>query len=220
MNTKPLLQIKNLEVAYGSNIVLNNINLDIFKGDYVVIIGGNGSGKSTLLKTILGLTSVKIGQILYKGKSINQETVAKNFGYLAQHSDFFRDFPITVKELIKLECNISTKSCPFNPSYHLKILDADSLVDKSISKLSGGELQKVMISRALITNPSVLLLDEPSNNLDKETNSKLLKLLSNLWKIDKKTIIHVTHHLGDMEKIGKDIKCYRLSESTINKNDY
>ena len=185
---KPLVKITDVTFGYAGVTILSGINLVINKGDYVLITGGNGSGKSTLIKLILGLIKPVKGEI----KMSDPKLVEKSVGYVSQSINIDKDFPITVKELILLECKVSKNLCKLSPQVHLAVFNAENLVDKKIGELSGGELQKVLISRALVTDPDILILDEPTNNLDKLAQKNLHNLLKKLNK-QGKTIIQVTH---------------------------
>lgn len=191
-----IISLKNVGFKYLNSVVLDNINLDINSGDYVLITGGNGSGKSTLIKLILGLVKPTSGIVNF----ISSSFIAQNVGYVAQSHNIDKDFPITVEELISLECKVSNKVCTVSVKSHLELFGAENLVDKKIAELSGGELQKVLICRALVTEPSILILDEPTNNLDKESRQSLYNLLRDLNK-QGKTIINITHNHSE---IGND----------------
>lgn len=188
---KTLLNIKNLEVSYNGRKVLKGINLDINVGERVYLLGGNGAGKSTLIKAILGLVKIDDGEILLGKEKLNQAIIASHFGYVPQYTELDRSFPISVEEIIKLECGFSN-SCPSGVSGHLKEFDAEFLLGRKLSDLSGGEFQKVLIARALVTDPDILLLDEPTNNLDQEALVNLSTLIDN-FQNEGKTVVIVTH---------------------------
>ncbi|MDA1338441.1 MAG: ATP-binding cassette domain-containing protein [bacterium] len=185
---KEQIVLKDVEFKYLNSVVFAGINLKINKGDYIIITGGNGSGKSTLLKLILGLIKPSKGLV----KTESRKIISANVGYVSQSNNIDKEFPITVEELIHLECNVSSKTCSLSPEIHLAKFNAEHLINKKIAELSGGELQKVLICRAFVTEPEILILDEPTNNLDKIARQNLYKLLMDLNN-QGKTIINVTH---------------------------
>ncbi len=212
-----IISLKAIEFKYLNSVVLKNINLDIRSGDYVLITGGNGSGKSTLIKLILGLIKPTNGTVV----TCTQKFIAQNVGYVAQSHNIDKEFPITVEELILLECKVSSRVCAVSVKTHLALFNAEHLIDKKIAELSGGELQKVLICRALVTGPSVLVLDEPTNNLDKESRQNLYSLLRDLNK-QGKTIISVTHNHSELENDFNNAILLELQDGNlieVNNND-
>ncbi len=191
----PAFSIKNLELRYKDNTVISKLTCDIAAHKISYIIGSNGAGKSTLVKTLIGTLKPHTGTIRIFGKPLDSKAIAEHVGYVPQYSSIDRSFPITVNEMIALECNQKTH-CNIGILGHLKIFNAEKLINKKISELSGGELQKALIARALVTNPEILILDEPFNNLDHKTEFDLIALLKNLEAEHGKTIIFVTHDLS------------------------
>lgn len=189
-----MIALKNVSISYGNNKVISELSGVFSTGKITYILGGNGAGKSSLIKAILGITPLDKGQITIEGKLLDKKTIASLVGYVPQYASFDRDFPISVSEVIELQC--LEKHCPIGIEGHLKIFGAEKLMHKRISDLSGGELQKVLIAKALVTNPEIIVLDEPFNNLDHETEADLIGLLQKINRELKKTIILVTHDLG------------------------
>jgi len=190
--SRTAIEVKDLTVELDEQIILNNISFKISAGSIVHLLGGNGSGKSTLIRTILGLIPEKAGQIKIFNKPRTQAEVAKNIGYVPQYSQIDKEFPISVNEVINLECT-NAGSCDIGVKEHLGAFYAQDLIERKISNLSGGEFQKVIIARALVTDPSVLILDEPTNNLDHETKAKLFEVIKRLADEHNKTILFVSH---------------------------
>jgi len=214
---KPQIKISDVTFNYAGVAIISEINLVINKGDYVLITGGNGSGKSTLIKLILGLIKPNKGKI----ETSSLKLIEKSVGYVSQSINVDKDFPITVKELILLECKVSKNLCELSPQIHLSMFNAEYLVDKKIGELSGGELQKVLISRALVTDPDILILDEPTNNLDKLARENLHNLLKKLNK-QEKTIIQVTHSNFDATYDFNNVNRLKLVDGNlikVNTND-
>jgi zinc transport system ATP-binding protein len=192
MNKIKAVTFENVSIELDKIEVIHNANFSIDQGEFVYLLGSNGSGKSTLIKSILNLIPIKSGNIKIFGNKPTQKIISQYFGYVPQYTYIDRKFPISVQEMIKLECH-NANSCQISVDEHLEILDALKLKNKKISDLSGGEFQKILIARALVTDPEILILDEPTNNLDKATQKALIKLLGRINKELQKTIILVTH---------------------------
>ena len=196
-----IVEIKNLSRVYTAGDhelkALDNINLSIEDGKFIVVLGPSGAGKSTLLNMLGGLDSPTSGSIVVDGEDIsnlnNNELAdyrARTVGFVFQ---FYNLIPtLTVKENIDL-----VKSIVDRPLDSLEILDEVGLLDHKDnfpSELSGGEQQRVSIARAICKNPKILLCDEPTGALDSETGVLVLKLLLKMAKVYGKTIIIVTHN--------------------------
>jgi zinc transport system ATP-binding protein len=189
-----MIEIKNLNYTLDKNIVLKNINLSIKKQDFIVFIGPNGGGKTTLLKLILGLLSKHKGTIKYD-KSLK-------FGYVPQNNNINNSLPISVLSFIKLGIyknifyRLKTNAKQINQKA-IKALNKVGLsakINAKISTLSGGQLQRAMIARAILDNPDVLILDEPTSNIDQKGVSEIFALLDTLNK-QKCTILLVNHDI-------------------------
>ncbi len=194
---KTAISVQNLTVSYNAFKILDNISFEIYKNDLIFIIGGNGSGKSTLIKTIMGLKKEDKGIIKILGQNHSQKLVAEHISYLPQYTNLERNFPITVEEIIELECS-SKKSCPVGATGHLKDLQAEELINKRLDELSGGEFQKVLIARTLIRNSDILIFDEPTNNLDYKTH-QIFKSILEKQLSQNKTIIIITHNIDEIK---------------------
>ena len=161
------ININNLSFAYGTKTIISNLSLTINSGDYLVIKGKNGSGKSTFIKCLLGFNPVKSGMIFYDKVDIVNFKSWTRFGYVSQHFDDFNyEFPLTVGELLNISSLKKTKE-----SDRLKFLEKMgifSIINQNINSLSGGQLQRVFIVRAMLNNPEVLILDEPTASIDKQ----------------------------------------------------
>ncbi|WDV45037.1 ATP-binding cassette domain-containing protein [Clostridiaceae bacterium M8S5] len=189
-----IIQFENVTANYGKICALKNVTISVKKGEFISITGDNGSGKSTLLKLILGLKKPKTGKVI----------IARNYNiaYVPQFRAFDSSFPIDVKSVI-LQGRLK-KNFPFSRynkedikalEYYSKVLCLQSLLERQIGELSGGQIQKVLIARALIAGSDVLLLDEPTANIDEDSTKEILKILKNL---NDKTIILVTHNTKDI----------------------
>lgn len=206
-----IMTIKDLSVYYDNVCALSKINLDIKEKDFLCIVGPNGGGKSTLLKTLLGIVKPTSGNVSIYGKSPRD---AKGvIGYVPQFSKFDKDFPINVEDVI-LTSTLSNKNHFFHRfskkdrdlcNEILKMLNLYKLRDRQIGELSGGQLQRVLIGRALALNPKVLILDEPTASLDSKSREDIYKILKDLNK--EKTIILVTHDISNITRNGTTLAC-------------
>ncbi|MBN2540900.1 MAG: ATP-binding cassette domain-containing protein [Bacilli bacterium] len=186
-----LIEIKNLSFAYGHRTVINGLSHTINSGDYLVIQGKNGTGKTTLIKCLLGINSVKNGMIFFDGQDINVFGGWTRFGYVSQNLDDFNyEFPLTVEELLKFSS--ITKMQQSNYLKHLDQMGILDIVNQNINSLSGGQLQRVFIVRAMLNNPQVLILDEPTASIDKQNTAFFYKTVEELNKLGI-TIILITH---------------------------
>lgn len=186
-----LIDIADLSFAYGHRIVLKNISLSLTHGDFLVIQGKNGSGKSTLIKCLLGINPVKSGMIFYDHEDIVNFKDWPSIGYVAQKfEDFNYEFPITVNEILTVTTRRKTP-----PSIKLKWLDRMGilrLLNENINNLSGGQLQRVFIVRAMLNAPSLLILDEPTASIDQENVAYFYKAINDLNE-EGVTVILISH---------------------------
>lgn len=205
-----LIDIKNLSLGYDGNIVLKNINLKIEENDFICVVGPNGSGKSTLIKGILGLIKPISGTITFNN-------LKQNFiGYMPQETKVDSNFPASVLEIVlsgtlnkKSRSLFYTKEDKKLAIKNLKILGIENLKNKHFSELSGGQRQKVLLARSLCATSKLLILDEPSNNLDSKSKKNLYDILKNLNKNYNITIIMITHDLDHNNLIGNKILSLR-----------
>ena len=204
---KRIIEVKNLYFGYEKNLVLEDVNLDIFEKDFLLIIGPNGGGKTTLLKLILGILKPWKGEI-----NFYDDNISKKIGYVPQFSSFNKNFPISVFNMV-LMGTIDSKN--FIKKYKkeeiektkeiLDKLDLYYIKDENINSLSGGLLQRVLIARSLVADPKVLLLDEPTASIDITSQLNLRDFLLELNK--KITIVVVTHDPTSFAQIYDHIAC-------------
>lgn len=223
----PLIEIKNLSAGYDSRTVLRNVNLTVYNRDFLGIIGPNGGGKTTLIKCILGLLKPTAGEILYSDKrfvaSDKQRGTAQRpalttnrsvlkMGYLPQYNSIDRKFPITVEEVI-LSGLSSQKSLisRFTTTHREKArqviarMGLEGLEKRAIGALSGGQLQRALLGRAIISDPALVVLDEPSTYIDKRFEARLYELLAEINHDC--AIILVSHDIGTVLQQVKSIAC-------------
>lgn len=179
---KKLLSINNLSVKLGNQTILKNINLEVKKGEQIALIGLNGAGKSTLLKTI-------IGEIKPTNGTVKKSTL--KIGYVPQKLNLDQTIPLTSSEFVRLYNNL-TKDKIQTSFIEFGLAD---LKDKQISKLSGGELQKVLILNAAIKQPDLLLLDEPTASIDLEGEKQFYELIKKIRVNYNPALIIVSHNL-------------------------
>ncbi|OFI07029.1 high-affinity zinc uptake system ATP-binding protein ZnuC [Clostridium acetireducens DSM 10703] len=184
-----LVNIENLYFSYNNNMpyIIENINLKIKKGDYISILGENGSGKTTLSKLILNLLKPTKGKV-----SLNTNKI----GYVPQNIENFNSkFPITVNEILKCHKKIINLKSKDIISKILKLVNMEHTKNSLIGNLSGGQQQKIFICRALIGNPELLILDEPSTGVDIKSQIEIYNIIKKLNKKNNITIIAVEHNL-------------------------
>lgn len=145
------------------------------------------------MESLLGLLPQRSGKIELFGEENSRSLIASKVGFLPQSQIIDRQFPITVRELIDIECGQGV-SCPISAEDHLAVFNAQQLIDNKISDLSGGEFQKVLIARALIKDPQLLILDEPTNNLHPDSVTQLFRLLKSLTEQGKAVVVVIHDH--------------------------
>lgn len=191
------IEIKNLTVKLGDFTALENLNLSVETGDFVGILGPNGGGKSTLLKAILNLVQCDKGEISIFGKSQN-EYQPELIGYVPQLKTLDRNFPAITCDLVASGMRrrwpgILTKKDHKQISEVLEMVGACHLCHKALGHLSGGEIQRVYLARALIRKPKILLLDEPATGIDAVGEDYMYKILDDYMKQIDVTVLMVTH---------------------------
>ena len=216
-----LIEIEKLKFGYNENLILKDVNLSLEKGDFAVISGENGSGKSTLIKLILGGLKKDEGSIRLFGIDIEDFKNYNKLGYVPQVNDSIKiAFPVTCREYVSLnlyrDFNIFKKLKKSNKEDVENIftsLNIKNLIDRPFNKLSGGQAQRVMIARALVANPDLLVLDEPTVGIDQKSKDDFLKLLVHLNTNHGISILMITH---EMEILGDYVdKIFRLREGVI-----
>jgi zinc transport system ATP-binding protein len=207
---KKLLEIKDLSAGYDNQVVLENVSLDIFSNDFIGVIGPNGGGKTTLIKTILGLVKPISGEM-------NLLISKKNIGYLPQVNQIDKRFPITVIDVVRsgkadtalFSSFQKNKSEKEKAESLLQEMGITSIRNKSIGELSGGQMQRVFLCRALMNEPELLLLDEPSTYVDNNFEGELYLKLKELN--NRMAILLISHDVGTISFFVKTIACVNRS---------
>ncbi len=203
-----VLEVKNLSVKYGNTVALEGVSFDIERGDFIGLVGPNGAGKSTLIKAIFGLADISTGKISLLSKDISKFKDFSKIGYLPQkNATLNRLFPVSVFEVVSLGL-LSKKKFPkrLSKEDHEKV--KKTLEDLNISKLSkrvffelsGGQQQKVLLGRAIVSDPEILIFDEPSTALDPASREEFFTLVKKYNTEKNTTVILITHDTGYVGK--------------------
>lgn len=210
-----ILKGKNISFKYGNSFILEKCNFIINSGDFSVIIGANGSGKSTLLKICLGLLNPQEGEVELFGKPLQEFKEWEKIGYVSQRIDAFnKGFPATVEEVIKAP--LYAKSQLFNKDKKLindltdkalNIVGMQGYNNRLIGRLSVGQQQRVFIAKALINNPSIVFMDEPTAGIDNKSEKEFYDLLKELNNDKGITIVMVTHDYTDVKSMVNKVFC-------------
>ncbi len=208
----PLIEIQNLNAGYDGRTVLRDVDLTVYDRDFLGIIGPNGGGKTTLIKCILGLLKPQSGTITFHPQRPADGQASLTIGYLPQYTAIDRKFPITVQEVI-LSGLSSRKglSARFTADERDKAaqviarMGLEGMEQKAIGALSGGQLQRALLGRAVVSDPEVVILDEPATYLDRRFEARLYQLLAEINRDC--AIILVSHDIGTVLQQVKSIAC-------------
>lgn len=204
MKNDILIDINHLSFGYiRTGKVLEDINLVVKRGDFLGLIGPNGSGKTTLLKMILGLLNPSQGEIFLFGENLKSFRDWRKIGYVPQKAGLFSmRFPITVEEVVSM--GLGDKKAVTEA---LKSVEMMGLRKRLINDLSGGQQQKVFIARALVSNPELLILDEPTVGVDSKSQLRFYELLKELNRRRNLTLILVSHDIDVVANMVKTVAC-------------
>ncbi|MBI3757639.1 MAG: ABC transporter ATP-binding protein [Deltaproteobacteria bacterium] len=190
-----VLRAANLSLGYGNYIVLRKVNIEVHAGEVWFFLGQNGGGKTTLMKAILGLMPPQAGSLwLHPELSRRDKT-----GFVPQRCDLNPTLPTTVREFVLLGLvgvSVSRTERATRLAWTLEKMGLAGLAEQNYWSLSGGQRQRTLVARALVRRPTLLVLDEPTNNLDLPTEDALLQLLVALNQEERQTLLFVTHDLG------------------------
>ncbi len=208
MSQEPVIDIQGVWFSYPQETVLEDVTFQISSNDFVAIVGPNGGGKTTLLKLILGLCQPDKGSVSVFGSRPHR--VRKRIGYMPQHSNVDPQFPATVMD-VALMGRLGCRRGPFGRADKsaartaLEKVGIDNLSSRTFASLSGGQRQRVLIARALASEPELLLLDEPTANLDIGVEEELLGYLAKVSK--QMTVVLVSHDLGFVSSYVQRVVC-------------
>lgn len=212
--TEPIVRMKNVSFSYEDKPILKDINLDIMPGVFMGLVGPNGGGKTTLIRILLGLIHPEHGSIELFGEQINKFKDWNRIGYVSQKSNAFnRGFPATVYEVVAMGLTAKIGYLRFLKRKHkilikkaLEQVDMLDYIHQNIGDLSGGQQQRVFIARALVADPLLLILDEPTVGVDASNVKRFYDLLHKLNQ-DGITLLLITHDIGTMTEHATDIIC-------------
>lgn len=191
----PLVELQNIRVDFGQRTVLNNINLSVYPNSIITIVGPNGGGKSTLLKVLLKLQAPTQGKVIYK-KNLR-------IGYVPQKIHLDPSFPITVQKFLSLRQGVKKGEIV----EAMAQLSITHLANNSMQKLSGGEMQRVLIARAILNKPNLLVLDEPTQGVDINGQAELYSLINQTQKTLNCAILMVSHDLHIVMANTNEVLC-------------
>lgn len=201
-----VITARNVTFSYENKTVIENLNLSVLERDFVGLIGSNGAGKTTLLKMLVGLLKPEKGQIELFGQPMDQFKDWDRIGYVPQKNSFNPLFPATVKEVVesglygrkKLYKRL-TKQDIKRRDDALHVMRIEDLADRRIGQLSGGQQQRVFLARALVNNPQLLILDEPTVGIDAETQESFFHMIRHMHQHHHITFLMVSHDMEQMK---------------------
>ncbi|MBA4436342.1 MAG: metal ABC transporter ATP-binding protein [Nitrosopumilus sp.] len=200
------VEISNLTVKYPEVVALDDVSFVIKQGDFLGIIGPNGAGKSTLFDSMLGLNTTYTGTIKFFDQDIKKsKTYQKEIGYVPQKPEFENNFPATVSDVVRM--GLRKKSDDKKVDEILQQLMLHELRDRRIGALSGGQLQRVFIAKALVHDPKILILDEPNTGVDQQNINLFFSILKELNSKQGITIIWSSHDLDAVNKLANHVAC-------------
>ncbi len=209
-----IAKLDKITADYDGDVVLENVSIEVQKGDFIALLGRNGSGKTTLLKVMLGLLKPKSGKASLFNKDISQFKEWEKVGYLPQNASFFeKNFPATVREVVStglyakagLFKNLSREDWN-KVDYAIETVGLSKHAEKQVSELSGGQQQKAFIAKAISPDPELFILDEPTTSLDEESETEFYSLLESLNKKGV-TVIIVSHDIGLVSEKVRTVLC-------------
>lgn len=220
----PVIELDSVSFRYGGPMILENVTLTVEKGEFLGVVGPNGGGKTTLLKLMLGLLDPTQGAVRVMGGMPAE--ARRQVGYVPQFVTFRRDFPISVEETVLLgrlglAPTLGSYSKADREAARQAMVETEVLEfrRRSLSALSGGELQRVLIARALATDPKLLLLDEPTANIDLRVEKDIFDLLRQINA--RATVVVVSHDIGFISRyvtriacLNRTLICHTTSEIT------
>jgi phospholipid/cholesterol/gamma-HCH transport system ATP-binding protein len=205
------IEFRNVSLAFGDNVVLNNLSFSVRYGESKVVMGGSGTGKSTILRLVLGLLKPDTGRILIEGEDITDYSeeemmdIRRKIGMVFQEGALFDSLPVYDNVAYRLrEQHVSESEIESTVLRMLRFVDLEDAVEKMPNELSGGMRRRVGIARALVGNPKIILYDEPTAGLDPITARTICELALKLRDLEDVSSIFVTHRLQDIEVLANE----------------
>jgi ABC-type Mn2+/Zn2+ transport system ATPase subunit len=212
-----IIEARNVCVKLNGQVIVENVSMEVQKGEIVALIGPNGAGKSTLLKAILGLVPIDEGEVRLLDKRTNElGDLWEKVGYVPQRLSFDPTFPITVFELISLRFRGKGgfswgagrgSQIKERVVYALRRVGAEGLAKRKIGQLSGGEFQRALVAYSLAKDPEILFLDEPLSGVDIRGEETIYGLIAALQKSEKLTVVLVSHELNIVYRYADRVYC-------------
>lgn len=205
-----LLSVENVDFAYSQRLVLKHIDLSLPAGRSVGLVGPNGGGKTTLIRLLVGLLRPTRGTITVSGMDVGAAARAGDvFGYLPQKCEVNAQMPLSCRQLLLLCCQSAESRERI--AWLLESVGLADLADESMGSLSGGQFQRLLIARALVRSPAILLLDEPTTGIDATSRHQFVELLRELKSRLKLTLIMSSHDLHTVHELSDDIACVNVT---------
>ncbi len=206
----PIVRVENVSFSYGGPTVLSDVVLDIAPGEFIGVVGPNAGGKTTLLKLMLGLLEPTMGKIQIDGRPPHEGR--RKIGYVPQYPPFERDFPITVEQTVMLGrlgtarlLGTYSKKDRIVTQRVMEEIEISDIRSRRLNTLSGGQLQRVLLARALVSEPAILMLDEPTANIDERMETDIFDLLRALNQ--RTTVVVVSHDIGFISQYVSRVAC-------------
>jgi zinc transport system ATP-binding protein len=233
-HTKNIVEVKDISFSYGNERVLENISFAVHKGDYLGVVGPNGAGKTTLLKIMLGLLKPESGSINLFGVPLSEFKDWHKIGYVPQKAtNFDSSFPVTVYDVVMMGrySNLSiyrqiNKDDRVVVKKSLEQVEMWEYRDRLIGDLSGGQQQRIFIARALVSNPEIIFLDEPTTGIDQKMHDEFYLLLRTLNRDNKLTLVLISHDIKMITKeamhiacVNKTLVCHTSPEEFLKENE-
>jgi zinc/manganese transport system ATP-binding protein len=203
VTTEPIVKVEHARIRLGGRIILEDINLTVYAGEFVAVLGPNGAGKSTLLKSLLGLIKPEAGTISILGRPARRGNPA--IGYVPQKRVLEGDLALRARDVVGFGLDGHRWGIGWPDARRkalidnvLREVDALELADVPIGELSGGEQQRLLIAQALLTNPRLLLLDEPLANLDLNREQEIVALVARVCRERNVAVMLVTHDINPL----------------------
>lgn len=224
---EPVVTFEHVTFGYNGSHAVEDVSFSVERGDFVALIGPNGSGKTTLVKLAMGLERPQEGRVLLFGQDIRRFNSWQRIGYVPQFASAFKmRFPATVADIVRLgeykgidPTAIFRRGISPAAEKALKLVDMWDLRHRLITELSGGQQQRVLIGRAMVHQPELLIMDEPTSGVDKAGQEQFYTLIRHLRETRKVTVILVSHDIGvvlhEAEKVAC-INCRLQSYTTVN----